>query len=194
MDKKPDVQEKNDAPAIRRVSKGIAYTLLPLSAVDSLRRARASWSRSFEMIRTGDAVPFEETVEEKKERAVERALVDMGKAVVLALEPHERFAYLAEQYGWTEEELVAQKQAIQGSHALRLSLTFVFVLLTPFFYRMFGLHAGLTSLAVVMFLASICLKSACFFIQIEERALWSTSQLRARPGWWLYKRAFWYLD
>lgn len=176
----------------RLIRRGIMQAFLPMYAVKSLSEAKDGVGRIVQMIRTGKPVDREGNVQEVPQEEID--LIESGKEKVLALDVHTRFEYYYEQLGWDEESLAEQKKAIYRSHLIRYSILLICLILYPVIWIQYGFVRSLFTLSVIAYLTVTCIKAACFYTQLEERALWSFAQLRARPNHWLLKRAFWFLE
>lgn len=178
-----------------RFRRGLLWAFFPTRAFTSLSEAGNTLGRSFRMLRDRKFEAPEELApaqEEKLRRRKEQ--IDEGKKVVLSLEEHDRFEYFVEGLGWTAEEIESQKRGIRIGHLFRLGLLYLLIFLLPALCWRYGMWQFFYLVPFGLFLSTLCLKAACFYTQLEERALWSLKQLRARPGYWLYKRAFWFFD
>lgn len=154
-----------------------------------------SFTRIKRMLRGERLYEEQLSEEEAADRREQMKQVKVGREIVMGMEEHDRFEFMYQEMGWDEESLAYQKNAIVRSHAFRLSILFLLVLLMPAIVYKFGWWVLFYTLSLSIYLCVVCLKSTCFYTQLDERALWSFKQLRERrPKFWLYKRAFWYLN
>lgn len=178
----------------KKAGRGVLWALLPMRALESLSASKDSLSRIGKMLRTGEGEPLYDAKEPTHTELEEAHLVEQGRKIVLGMEEHERFDLYVSSMEWTDDALAAQMTSIRRSHSIRLSMLYIVLLLIPGMVWRYGFWTVLYTGPFALYLAVICLKSACFYTQLNERALWTFRQLRERPEFWLLKRAFWYLD
>jgi hypothetical protein len=183
---------------LRTVGKGLLWAFLPMQAWQNLLESKRSIGRMWSMIRDRNAAPFahpEEMTESELKRAEAQAeAVEQGKEIILKLSPRDRFELYYKELGWTPESLATQKKALARSHAIRLCMLIFTALISPALAVKQGWWILIYCAGGTAFLSTLCIKSACFFTQIEERALWAFKDLCARPNFWLLKRSFWFLE
>jgi len=175
----------------RKVGKGILWAVLPVQAWRNLVSTKDSVKRIAQMARRGKTLRPEEMNELQLKRY---ELEQVGREIVLGLEEHERFEYMAEQLGWDEEGLAEKTRALARSHAIRFCLLIFTVIITVGLTIKFGFRPLVYGSAAAMYLTAACMKTTCLYTQLQERALWSLLQLATRPKFWLWRRAFWFLD
>lgn len=177
----------------KRVGTGALHALLPWRAVEEVRAAGKSVERMGRMIKEGrdyDASLENASPEELQHRQDRKAIIAEGKSVVLAMEDHDRFQYFVDELQWSEADLANQAKALERSHIVRIIMLYFLLLLTPFIWYQYGALRALNAILLTAYPIVACMRVMVMLIQIEERALWSFGQLRARPGFWFYKRAF----
>lgn len=177
--------------AARKVGKGVIWAVVPVAAWRNLVSTKESLTRIREMARRGRTVLPEEMSDTQLKRY---ELEIEGREIVLGLEEHERFVYMAEQLGWTEEALSEKMRALSRGHAIRLCILIFTVIISIGLAFMFGFRPVIYGSAAAFYLAAICIKTTCLFTQLQERALWSLVQIVRRPDAWIWRRAFWFLD
>ncbi|MBY0242569.1 MAG: hypothetical protein K2X55_24975 [Burkholderiaceae bacterium] len=175
----------------RKVGKGILWALFPVQAWRNLVSTKDSVRRIAQMARRGKTVRPEEMTELQLKRY---ELEQVGREIVLELEEHERFEYMAQQLGWDEAGLVEKARALTRAHAIRFCLLIFTVIITIGLTAKFGLRPFIYGSAAALYLTAACIKTTCLYTQLQERALWSLPQLVTRPKFWIWRRAFWFLD
>lgn len=175
----------------RKVGKGIVWAVFPVQAWRNLVSTKDSVKRIAQMARRGKTLRPEEMNELQLKRY---ELEQVGREIVLCLEEHERFEYMAEQLGWDEASLVEKTRALSRSHAIRFCLLIFTAIITVGLTIKFGFRPLVYGSAAAMYLTAACIKTTCLYTQLQERALWSLRQLAARPKFWIWRRAFWFLD
>lgn len=175
----------------RKVGKGILWAVFPVQAWRNLVSTKDSVKRIAQMARRGRTLRPEEMNELQLKRY---ELEQVGREIVLGLEEHERFEYMAGQLGWDEEGLAEKTRALARSHAIRFCLLIFTVIITVGLTIKFGFRPLVYGSAAAMYLTAACIKTTCLYTQLQERALWSLLQLATRPKLWLWRRAFWFLD
>lgn len=177
--------------AARKVGRGVLWAVFPVAAWRNIVSTKESITRIREMARRGKTV----RPEEMDDIQLKRHELEMeGREIVLGLEEHDRFDYMAEQLGWTEEALREKSRALSRGHAIRFCLLIFTVIITIGLAIMFGFRPIIYGSAAALYLTATCVKTTCLYTQLRERALWSLTQLIARPNAWLWRRAFWFLD
>lgn len=177
--------------AARKVGKGVLWAVFPVQAWRNLVSTKDSVKRIAEMSRRGKTVRPDEMNEIQLKRY---ELEQVGREMVLSLEEHERFNYMAEQLGWTEQALAEKQRALARGHAIRFCLLIFTLIITIGLSIKFGLRPLIYGSAASMYLTAACVKTTCLYTQLRERALWSLRQLVMRPKLWIWRRAFWFLD
>lgn len=175
----------------RKVGKGILWAVFPVQAWRNLVSTKDSVKRIAQMARRGKTIRPEEMDEVQLKRY---ELEQVGREIVLGLEEHDRFDYMAEQLGWDEAGLADKSRALARSHAIRFCLLIFTVIITTGLTIKFGFRPLIYGSAAAMYLTATCIKTTCLYTQLQERALWSLYQLAARPNFWIWRRAFWFLD
>lgn len=175
----------------RKVGKGIVWAIFPMQAWRNLVSTKDSVKRIAEMARRGKTVRPEEMDELQLKRY---ELEQVGREMVLGLEEHDRFEYMAEQLGWSEQAVAEKARTLARSHAIRFCLLIFTVIITIGLTIKFGFRPLVYGSAAAMYLTAACIKTTCLYTQLEERALWSLRQLATRPNFWIWRRAFWFLD
>jgi hypothetical protein len=177
--------------AARKVGKGALWALFPLAAWRNIVSTKESVTRIREMARRGNTV----RPEDMNEIQLKRHELEMeGREIVLSLEEHERFDYMAEQLRWTEDALSEKMRALSRGHAIRFCLLIFTIIFTIGLAVMFGFRPIVYGSAATLYLTATCIKTTCLYTQLQERALWSFTQIIARPNAWIWRRAFWFLD
>lgn len=164
-------------------------TFLPMGALKHAKESKDSLVRIGKMLKTGRAVE-PEGMEADPEHLAHQQEVQSGKAMYMALEEHDRFEAYVVDLGWTQQDIDNQATALKRSHLFRFALIILLLTLLPYFLFTGSFKTCMFIVAMVMFTGISCIKTTCFLVQLEERALWSFATLRARPGFWLFKRAF----
>jgi len=175
----------------RKVGKGIVWAVFPVQAWRNLVSTKDSVKRIARMARRGKTVLPEEMNELQLKRY---ELEQVGREIVLSLEEHERFEYMAEQLGWDDQAQAEKIRALSRSHAIRFCLLIFTVIMTFGLTVKFGFRPFVYGSAAAMYLTAACVKTTCLYTQLQERALWSLRQLVTRPNFWIWRRAFWFLD
>jgi hypothetical protein len=175
----------------RKVGKGIVWAVFPIQAWRNLVSTKDSVKRIAEMARRGKTVRPEEMDDVQLKRY---ELEQIGREIVLGLEEHERFEYMAQQLGWNDQALAEKKRALARSHAIRFCLLIFTVIITIGLTVKFGFRPLVYGSAAAMYLTAACIKTTCLHTQLQERALWSLRQIVTRPKFWIWRRAFWFLD
>lgn len=176
--------------AAKTVLKGAAYALLPVVAFRHVVATKESIGRIRVMAGRGKTAPRPEELSADERSRHE--LEEQGREIVLALEEHERFDYMAAQLGWTEETLVKKKRELARAHTIRLCLLIFSVIFTGGLAYLFGFRPVVFGSAAAMYLTASCVKTTCLYVQVDERALWSMPQVVKREGFW--KQALWFLE
>lgn len=177
--------------AARKVGKGALWALFPVAAWRNLVSTKESITRIREMARRGKTA----RPENMSDIELKRHELEMeGREIVLGLEEHDRFVYMAEQLGWTEEALREKMRALARGHAIRFCLLIFTVIITVGLAVMFGFRPIIYGSAAAFYLTAACVKTTCLYTQLQERALWSLTQIITRPNAWIWRRAFWFLD
>lgn len=175
----------------RKVGKGVLWAVFPVAAWRNIVSTKESIARIRDMARRGRTV----RPEEMDDIQLKRHELEMeGREIVLALEEHDRFDYMAEQLGWTEEALAEKMRALSRGHAIRFCLLVFTVILTIGLAVLFGIRPVIYGSAATLYLTATCIKTTCLYTQLQERALWSFTQIISRPNGWIWRRAFWFLD
>jgi len=178
---------------MRKVGKGILWAVFPVYAWKKLVSTKESFIRMRDMARRGktrQVPPIEELTEvERKDYELEAE----GRALVLQLEVHDRFYYMATQLGMTDVEIETKMHALSRSHTFRFCLLLFTLVLTIGLSLVFGIRPAVFGSAASLYLTAVFLKTACLYTQLEERALWSFADLMKRPGLWIWRRTFWFL-
>ncbi|MGX9718414.1 hypothetical protein ACWYXJ_29725 [Janthinobacterium lividum] len=181
----------NIRDAARKVGKGIIWAILPVYAWRKLISTKDSVSRIADMARRGNTPRAEDMHGLELERY---ELEQKGREIVLGLEEHERFEYMAGQLGFTDDVIAEKMRALGRAHAIRFCLLiFTLVITIGLTYR-FGFRPFVFGSAATLYLSATCVKTACLYTQLEERALWSFGQLIGRAKMWIWRRSFWFLD
>lgn len=175
----------------RKVRKGILHALVPMRAYRSLVDIKDSFVRIGRMIRGEPLAPRELSTPTAQ---AEDDLVSEGRNIVGELDPVARFNLFYTAMKWTEVDFRRQMTAIRRGHAIRLCAMGVALLLIPSLWVKYGWMSCIYDISVIAYLAARCIKSACLYTQMEERSLVEFKDLRARQGYWLLKRSFWFLD
>lgn len=175
----------------RKVGKGILWAVLPVQAWRNIVSTKDSVKRIAQMARRGKTVRPEEMDELQLKRY---ELEQVGREIVLGLEEHERFEYMAQELGWDEAGLAEKARALARAHAIRFCLLIFTVIITFGLTFKFGMRPFIYGSAAALYLTAACIKTTCLYTQLQERALWSLRQLATRPNLWLWRRAFWFLD
>lgn len=175
----------------RKVGKGIVWAVLPVQAWRNLVSTKDSVKRIAEMARRGKTVRPDEMSEIQLKRY---ELEQVGREIVLGLEEHERFDYMAEKLGWTEEAHAEKIRALARGHAIRFCLLVFTVIISIGLTIKFGFRPLVFGSAATLYLTAACIKTTCLHTQLQERALWSLRQILGRPNMWVWRRSFWFLD
>lgn len=175
----------------RKVGKGLLWALFPVAAWRNLVSTKESISRIVEMAKRGKTARPEDMTEIELKR---HELEAVGREIVLGLEAHDRFEYMAEQLGWNDEAIAEKMRALSRAHAMRFCLLVFTVIITIGLAFMFGFRPVVFGSAATLYLSATSIKTACLYTQLQERALWSLTQILARPNAWIWRRAFWFLD
>jgi hypothetical protein len=175
----------------RKVGKGIVWAVFPVQAWRNLVSTKESVTRIAQMARRGKTVRPEEMDDIQLKRY---ELEQVGRELVLELEEHERFEYMAEQLGWDDQALAEKARALIRAHAIRFCLLIFTVIVTAGLTARFGFRPLVYGSAASLYLTAACVKTTCLYTQLHERALWSLRQLAGRPDFWIWRRAFWFLD
>lgn len=177
--------------AARKVGKGVVWGVFPVAAWRNIVSTKESITRIREMARRGRTV----RPEEMNDIQLKRHELEMeGREIVLGLEEHDRFDYMAEQLGWTEAALSEKMRALARGHSIRFCLLIFTIIITVGLAILFGFRPVIYGSAAVLYLTAACIKTTCLYTQLQERALWSLSQITKRPNAWIWRRAFWFLD
>jgi hypothetical protein len=178
---------------MRGIGKGVLWAVLPVYAFQKLVSTKESLVRIREMARRGKTrdvrSPDELSEVERKRWELEAE----GREIVLHLEVHDRFVYMATQMGWTEEIISSEMRALSKAHAFRFCLLLFTLVLDVGLTIRFGFRPFVFGSGAALYLSAVCLKTACLYTQLDERALWSFSDLMTRPNFWIWRRAFWFL-
>lgn len=174
----------------RRVGKGVLWAVFPVAAWRNIVSTKESITRIKEMARRGKTVRLDEMDDIQLRR---HELEMEGREIVLKLEEHDRFDYMAEQLGWTEEAVSEKMRALSRGHAIRFCLLIFTVVISVGLAIMFGVRPIIYGSAAALYLTATCVKTTSLYTQLQERALWSLTQLVARPNAWIWRRAFWFL-
>jgi hypothetical protein len=175
----------------RKVGKGVLWAVFPVAAWRNLKSTKESLTRIREMARRGKTVPPEEMTDTQLKR---HELEMQGREIVLGMEEHDRFNYMADQLGWTAEALSEKMRALARGHTIRFCILIFTVIITIGLAILFGFKPVIYGSAAVLYLTATCIKTTCLYTQLQERALWSLVQLIRRPNAWIWRRAFWFLD
>lgn len=175
----------------KKVRKGIAWTLLPMAAFESLKESYYSFGRIKQMLKTGKKVD-PDVPRTAKEIEIEE-IAEEGKQIILKLPAKERFEYLYKHMKWTEKELAEQKKALSNSHAIRFCLLLLLLIVSPALIIKYGPLLLIYVLCVGFYLMLMCVKSTVMLIQLEDRALWSFEEIRQQLGRKLWIRSLWFL-
>lgn len=175
----------------RKVGKGILWAVFPVQAWRNLVSTKDSVKRIAEMARRGKTVRPEEMNEVQLKR---HELEEVGREMVLELEEHDRFEYMAQELKFTDADIVEKMRALAKGHAIRFCLLIFAIIITVGLTFRFGIRPFIYGSAATLYLTAACIKTACLYTQLQERALWSLRQLIARPNMWIWRRAFWFLD
>lgn len=179
---------------LTRVRNGLAWVFLPMQAVRSVKESGQSISRSLRMLKRGRMIVADDDADLSPIRQADVELLEEGREVVLKMEEHDRFAFMATALKWSESELEAQKKALNRSHTIRISLLYFLVMLYPFLCFIYGWKMCIYLTCTAIYLSLMCLKATCLYVQMEERALWSFRSLWSRPHFWLLKKSVWFLS
>lgn len=174
----------------RAVGKGLLWALVPMAAWHRVRETKQSWQRIAEMTRRGKYVPRPEEITEHQASQME--LADAGREIVLQMEEHERFEYIAAELGFDDEAVEEKKHALARSHAIRLCILIFTAISTVGLGLIFGLIPVVFGSAACMYLTASCVKTTCLYIQLEDRALWTMATVTRREGFW--RRVLWFLE
>lgn len=177
--------------AARKVGRGVLWAVFPVQAWRNLVSTKDSVKRIAEMSRRGRTVLPEEMNDIQLKRY---ELEQVGREMVLCLEEHDRFAFMAQELGWTEQALVEKQRALARGHAIRFCLLVFTIIITVGLTIKFGFRPLVYGSAASLYLTAACVKTTCLYTQMQERALWSLRQLVSRPNMWIWRRAFWFLD
>ena len=178
--------------ALQTVGKGIMWAVLPVYAWKKIVATKESLVRIREMAHRGRTIRDPEAMSELERKRYE--LEQEGREVVLGMEEHERFAYMASALGWTEDTIREKMKVFARAHAIRYCLLVFTVILTAGLTYRYGIRPLIYGSAASMYLTTACVKTACFYTQMEERALWSLVQVVKRPRFWIWRRALWFLE
>lgn len=178
--------------ALNTVGKGMMWAVLPVYAWKKLVSTKESLGRIRDMAHRGKAErPVEEMTElERKRFDLEQA----GREIVMQLEEHDRFEYMAYELNWTEALIQEKMKVLARAHAIRFCLLVFTVILTAGLSYKFGLRPLIYGSAASMYLVAACIKTTCFYTQLNDRALWSMVQVIKRPRFWIWRRALWFLE
>lgn len=176
----------------KKVKKGLLWAIFPLYAVQKLRETKDSVGRIIEMGRRGNTPVDPDSLSEVQRKRYD--LEQEGRGVVLEMEEHQRFEYMANELGWDEAAIEAKMRTLARAHAIRFCLLVFTVIITIGLTAKHGIRPLVFGSAATFYLAATCVKSACLHTQLKERALWSLLQVISRPGRWIWRRAFWFLD
>lgn len=175
----------------RKFGKGVLWAVFPVQAWRNLVSTKDSIKRIAHMARRGRTLRPEDMNEAQlKKHEVEQ----IGREMVLDLEEHERFEFMAEQLKFSDADIEQKMRAMVKAHAIRLCLLIFTVIITIGLTFKFGLRPFVYGSAATLYLTASCIKTVCLYTQLQERALWNLRQLIARPGMWIWRRAFWFLD
>lgn len=177
--------------AARKVGKGVLWAVFPVAAWRNLVSTKESLIRIREMARRGKTARPEDMNDIELKR---HELEMQGREIVLGLEEHDRFEYMAEQLGWTEDALSEKMRALARGHAIRFCLLIFTIIITFGLSLLFGFRPVVYGSAAALYLTATCVKTTCLYTQLQERALWSLTQIITRPNAWIWRRAFWFLD
>lgn len=175
----------------RKVGRGVLWLVFPVQAWRNLVSTKDSVKRIVEMARRGKTVRPEEMNDVQLKR---HELEQIGRELVLELEEHERFEYMAERLNFTDNAIAEKMRALTRAHAIRFCLLIFAIIITFGLTVRFGIRPFVYGSAATLYLTATCIKTACLYTQLQERALWSLRQLIARPRMWIWRRAFWFLD
>lgn len=175
----------------KKVGKGVLWAVLPVSAWKQLKSSKDSVGRIIDLARRRGVKrdPSEMSEVELAKHKVEEA----GRAFVLQMEEHDRFEYMARELGWTREAIEKEARSLARGHAIRFSLLVFCLVMGVGLTAMFGFRPFVFGSAAALYLSATCIRTACMYTQLNERALWSLRQLTLRPNFWLWRRAFWFL-
>jgi hypothetical protein len=175
----------------RKVGKGVLWLVFPVQAWRNLVSTKDSVKRIAEMARRGKTARPEQMNDVQLKR---HELEQIGRELVLDLEEHERFEYMAEQLKFTDDAIAEKMRALTRAHAIRFCLLIFAAILTCGLTVKFGIRPFVYGSAAMLYLSAACIKTTCLYTQLDERALWSLRQLIARPKMWIWRRAFWFLN
>ncbi len=178
---------------MRVVGKGILWAVFPVHAFRQIVSTKDSLVRIYQMARRGKTRDAEAITELSDIDRKRYELEAEGRDLVLQLEEHDRFIYMANALDWTEEAIEKEMRALARSHMFRYCLLIFTVVLSLGLTVKFGLRPFVFGSAASLYLIAACVKTACLYTQLEERALWSLGQIVKRPGLWILRRALWIL-
>lgn len=178
---------------MRAVGKGILWAVFPVHSIRQLISTKDSLVRIYEMARRGKTRDPQKVTELSEIERKRFELEEEGREIVLQLEEHDRFLYMATSLGWTEEALEKEMSALSRSHMFRYCLLVFTIVLSLGLTVKFGFRPFVFGSAASLYLTAVCVKTACLYTQLEERALWSFAQLMKRPNFWIWRRALWIL-
>jgi hypothetical protein len=197
-----DEQDMPEGKPVRKrwVLRGLMEAFLPMQAWRNLRDSGRSLTRTGRMIISGK--PSDEFGSRKQRESAgteldraEAALIREGKGIIFSLPSRERFEAMYHGMEWTEEKLEKQKTSLRRGHAIRLFFLYLAIVLLPGVIYRYGLIPMISTLSVIAFLWVMCLRSFCWYTQLQERALMDFKELKDRLGWaGLMAKATWFLD
>jgi hypothetical protein len=113
-----------------------------------------------------------------------RAAIEEGKKALAALSAQDRWSYFVHELGYSETDLTQMHLALARAQRIRVVALWVSLVLLPSLVLRWGFPPTCYDLAFCAYMVVRSARSVGFMMQIEDSALWSLAQARARPKFW----------